>query len=214
LGKFGTLKDGYGGAKFMSESGTPNKQPAPKESAIQPTKPKHSIPTPSNILNKIVNHQIASMIALAATLLGIGAAVHDACLDPDVSSDLNADPSQPFAFPFMVKNNSSWFSMNDAEIICEIEKIVMKKQSLEGFSVAPISHATIGPGEVVNFRCGAAGPGRNLFVANPGDILDAHINILVKYTMLGFSRTSSSTEFTWHTVGGTPPHWIKGRPVD
>jgi len=126
----------------------------------------------------------------------------------------NADPSQPFAFPFVVKNNSSWFSTNDAEIICEIEKIVMKKQSLEGFSVAPISYATIGPGEVVNFRCGAAGPGRNLFVANPRDALDAHINILVKYTMLGFSRTSSSTEFTWNTTGGMPPHWIKGRPVD
>jgi len=46
---------------------------------------------------------------------------------------------------FMVKNNSSWFSMYDAEMNCGIEKIVTKKQTFEGFSVAPIMQATIGP---------------------------------------------------------------------
>jgi hypothetical protein len=182
---------------------------------MRPAKTECSMSVPSNILCKIVNHPIASLIGLIASLFGIGAVIHDACLGPDVSSDLNADPSQPFASPFAVKNNSSWFSMQDAEMNCEIGKIIMTKNRVsEGYSVAPIRHAAIGPGEIVNLKCLVAGaPDRNVVPANPGDILDAHINIVVKYATLGFLRVSPRTEFTWYTAG-TPHHWIKGKIVD
>jgi hypothetical protein len=199
----------------MPEPGTPNRQPAPKESTIQPAKTESSISSPSNILSKILYHPIVATIGLIASLLGIGTTVYDILRDPDISSDPNPDASQPFAFPFFVKNNSSWFPMKGAQMHCGIERIVMTgNRSLEGFSVVDTSHATIGQGLIVNFRCVAAGaPGRNLVVANPGDILDANVSIFMKYTMLGIPRTSTSTEFIWY-ARGTPPHWIKGKVVD
>jgi hypothetical protein len=152
---------------------------------------------------------VTVVIILEGALLeqAAGFAVYEALRGPDISSDLNGDPSRPFAIPFIVKNNSSWFPMHDAKMYCDIEKIVMtNNRSLERFPVLEIRHPIIGPGEIVNFRCGVAGaPGRNLFVANPVDILE--------YTMLGVSRTSPRAEFTWYT-GGTLPHWIKGRIAD
>jgi hypothetical protein len=215
--KLGKIRHAKGrlGDEISSQNteGQENNRPYNSHPYGQP-KPESSMSVLSNILSKIVNHPIVSVIGLIASLLGIGAVVHDACLGPEISSDLNADPSEPFAFPFIVKNNSAWFSMYDAEMNCGIEKITMtNNRFLEGISVAPIKHATIGPGEIVNFRCVAAGvPGWNLIPAKPGDILDAHINIIVKYTTLGFSRASSPTEFTWLT-SGTPHHWIKGKLI-
>jgi hypothetical protein len=204
----------------MPKSSRPRRQPAPEESTIQQTKTVSAISLPPNSLSKIVDH-LASLSTLIASLFVLGAAVYDALRGPDISSDLNGDRSRPFAIPFIVKNNSSWFPMQDTKIYCQIEKIVMtNNRSLERFPVMEISHAAIGSAEIINFRCAVAGAqGRNLFVANPVDILDANnildanISIVVEYTMLGVSRTSPRAEFTWY-AGGTPPHWIKGKIAD
>jgi hypothetical protein len=113
----------------MPKSGRPSTQQAPKESTTQPTKTENSILI---LLRKIVNHPIVSIIGLIPFAL-----VYDALRGPDISSDLNADASQPFAFPFVVKNNSSWLNMQDAVMYCVIKKIGMtKNRSLEGFTVA------------------------------------------------------------------------------
>jgi hypothetical protein len=154
VGKVGTL---LGDTNLMPEYGTPNNHPASKEPTIQPAKTENSISILSNILSKILNHPIVSVIGLIASLLSIGAAVSAALRYPDIFSDLNADVSQPFAFPFIVKNNS-WFTMHDAQMYCGIEKIIMSgNPPLEGFYIVDISPSNIGPGEIVNFRCGAAG---------------------------------------------------------
>jgi hypothetical protein len=199
----------------MSKSNMTRRQSAPEMPTIQRTTIENSIPVQSNILSKTLNHPIVSLIGLIPSLFGIGVLAYSVLRNPDVSSDLNADVSQPFTFMFTMKNNSSLFHMQDVKIYCDTEKVIMtNNHSLEGFSVVDTTHTTIGPEEVLNFRCAVAGaPGRNLFVAKPGDILDAHISIFVKYTMAGISRTSPRTEFTWYT-DGIPPHWIKGKIAD
>jgi hypothetical protein len=109
----------------MSKSSITRRQSAPEKPTIQPTKPENSIPIQSNILSKILRHPIVSLIGLTPSLLGIGAVVYSVLRNPEISSDLNVDVSQPFTFLFTVKNNSSLFGMNDVKIYCDTEKVVM-----------------------------------------------------------------------------------------
>jgi hypothetical protein len=123
----------------MSKSSRPRKKPALEEPTIQQTKTVKSLLILSNSLSALVTN-LGSLSALIVSLFVLCAAVYEALRGPDISSDLNSDPSQPFAYPFIVRNNSLWFSMVNAKMYCEVEKIVThNNRSTEVFRVGETS---------------------------------------------------------------------------
>jgi hypothetical protein len=179
--------------------------------------PGNSLQHHATLIERIARHPIALLLGLIATILVVAGAIYDALRHPDISAAAAADVSQPFAFPFVVKNSSSLFLMSDTQMFCGIGKVVLTgNRTLTGFVVTDGSHrATIAPGnEPANFRCVALGSGPgNVFLVEPNVLVSAHIDLWVKYKTLGFSRTSPATSFTWYT-GGTPPQWVRGTVVD
>jgi hypothetical protein len=76
-----------------------------------------------NLVRRLADHPIMLAAGMIAIALALGSAVFDALKEPDIYATENADPSRPFAIPFIVKNNSSIFSLRGTTLWCGIDEI-------------------------------------------------------------------------------------------
>lgn len=141
-------------------------------------------------------------VGALATLGSIAALVHDALQQPTIDV-LASDQARPFEIPFVVRNESSWFSLGDAWLNCGIDNALTKEGAgIVRLSIADRRAITIAPKGVGNFRC-------NLMFS-PNDLASAHLFLRVTYTILAiFTWHSTVVEFTWDSKA-SPPIWIKG----
>jgi hypothetical protein len=182
----------------------PKKLPASQKRDQQARLPQ----LPKTRWEKIRDHPVPWTIALLAALLAIGAPVWQAFVAPDISIDTMTDSSRPFAFPFIVTNESWLFAMRDTELNCGIYEIKWAGGSgIAGLTLKDSKRATIKPGASGLFTCSIKlenGPGSGF------TLVRGHLTISVNYWMLGWiPRRSPETEFTW-VADGNPPHWVKG----
>jgi hypothetical protein len=181
------------------------KKPAAFQKRIQQPRPPQS---PKTRWERIRDHPIPWTILLFAAVLAIATPVWQAFVAPDISIDARVDTSRPFAFPFIVTNESWLFTMGDTELNCGIYEIKLAGGGgIAEMTLKDSRHATIRPGASGLFNCSI-----NLEYA-PGTgftLVRGHLTISVNYRMLGWiPRRSPETEFTW-IANGNPPHWIKG----
>lgn len=129
---------------------------------------------------------------------------------PDVRPlNLSADP---FTLPFVIKNQSSLFTIADATWICRIDSVGNPRT-----------------GAVSDLDLIPATPSKILLPANPTDILpgrsllarcpiggaagsDATIIPILRYKTFGLAREYSDSSFTWLSKAN-PPQWIEGMPL-
>jgi|SRR4051812_27096570 hypothetical protein len=108
--------------------------------------------------------------------------------------------SNQFSLPFVIKNESTVFTMRDAKWACGVTP--------SGGSIKDISLLSYGtPTDVL--------PGRSLLARCPvpGEWnVDATIIPVVSYTTFGLPRSYSETSFTW-LANASPPQWIEGKQL-
>lgn len=145
---------------------------------------------------------------MLSALVAIVGFVQQILLSPDISAESNPDLSAPFALPFNVRNNSILFAMRNAQLYCGIDKVIFNDNSgLLSMSLVG-NQATIEPGMDTAFKCLI----NAIFRFSTNNVVEGHIFLSVHYTMLGISRVSPETEFTWYT-DANPPRWVRGKIV-
>ena len=168
----------------------------------------------TNFVRRIADAPIMLTLSMLAVVLAVGTPIWDALRTPDISASGDSDPLRPFAFPFAVKNNSSWFSMKETRMSCRATVTLTRDRTLNGILGVDDIGAFIEPNGTANFRCVVTGSGdRVIFHHEPGEVISAHIKLQVAYKTLWHPRTSPPVEFTWYTAGH-PPRWIKGHVAD
>lgn len=167
--------------------------------------PRHLMPDQPALIKRISEHPVMLLLGMLATIAVVFGLVHDALRAPEISADPIVDASQPFAFPFSIKNESWIFDMRDTGIRCGIDKIVLPNGAvILGPTMLDPRRVTIPPGGTGTFTCliRTNGPAPSF--------AEGRALISVGYrTLWLFSRVSPETEFNWYT-GGSPAHWVKG----
>jgi hypothetical protein len=112
-----------------------------------------------------------------------------------ISSDATLDPSDPFATPFILKNDG-YFSVYSAEIICNtVAKVGSMNLSILGlgFTSPDLINRYIGPDEPIEFMC----PLRSMF---PAPVTNAEIEIYIGFKATMFPKSCTKKCFhakTW-----------------
>jgi len=129
-----------------------------------------------------------------------GDRAHDVYLHTVPEIHVSGQDSSAFLLPFSVKNNSSMFSMRDAEWTCIIKKAQTGRVILQNMVVGYAgARATIEPSATAYFRCNLTSSSTTNAVIIPR----------VTFKTLWFLRTYQDTTFTW--LGeANPPRTIEG----
>jgi hypothetical protein len=157
-------------------------------------------PPRKTIVGRIQEHPLVVAAGVLATAIAILSPILDALKRPDIGVS-GSDPSQPFALPFTVKNNSSLFAMVDTTPECEIDKVGTREGGGIRWLTLELSPYTVSRDSTGNFTCSID--------LVPNDIVSAHIFVYFRYKTLFWQRTSPRAEFTWDTQV-SPPRWIEG----
>jgi hypothetical protein len=113
-----------------------------------------------------------------------------------------SDASNPFLFPFSIKNESKLFDLHDVKWECKIHTVLDPGNNMDGDHVAGGKTKIIpSNGEPVNSTCGAS-------MVNGMYVTSLKLWVHVDYKLLWMSR-SSDAAFTWIT-GTSSPKWIEG----
>src|SRR5262249_39320898 len=110
--------------------------------------------------------------------------------------------------PFNVRNNSFLFAMRNAELHCIVDRVTFNNGSGVASLTLATRKITIEPEAEGAFRC-LLGQGGLIDFGSAG-LMAGHIFLAVEYQMLGMSRMSPQTEFTWFT-DAKPPRWVRGK---
>ncbi len=154
----------------------------------------------------------AGLVAFAIACAGVAASAYQLLGGPPWPTDPDIDPappdtSPPFSVPFSVKNPSSLFDIQDAELICGIDRAVTDEdQSLTGVGLLSGAKNSIPALSVSPFKC--VFPFRF-----SGKIIFAHMHVTVHYTyrlIWQYQAQKVIGPFTWDSTV-TPPRWIKGK---
>jgi hypothetical protein len=157
-----------------------------------------------NILHRIVNHPIASLVALIAAIVGIALPSYDAIREPEVAASTFQAESL-FMEKFALKNSSFVFAISDAELFCILDDIEGVPLRIRWITVSDKTKANINPGETVLYSC----PFDKVFRGET--ITKASIRIYAKYKTLFINRETQSEMFNWDNV---TKHWSKGKVVN
>jgi hypothetical protein len=166
---------------------------------------------PKSVWDRVRDHPVPWIIGLFAAVLAVGEPLRQALLAPEISVDSAIVPSKPFAFPFIVKNESWLFAMRRTNLLCGVASVRWRGGGgIEGPTIIDSKRADIAPGNSALFKCSIGMDA----ASEPGFQLTAgHLSISVTYqTAWWFNRQSPKTDFTWLT-DGDPPHWAKGIPA-
>jgi len=145
------------------------------------------------------------LVVTAFTTLGtIGGVIYGIVVPPllDIES---AGMAMPFAVPIRVTNRSWLLAMEDAELACGVKDLRSTSLSMSGvgFIFAGSSdRKRIGRFDERNFQC-------RITNLPAGDVVDAEVDVWVKFKNFGVTRISSPMRLTWLTAAN-PPRWVKG----
>ncbi len=186
----------------------PSKKPDQPRSQSHKPPPQKSLKT---LWEKIRDHPIPWIIGLTAAVLAIGEPMRQALLSPDISIDPVVDSTHPFAFPFIVRNESWLFAMRRTDLNCGVDEVQWRAGGgMKSITIKDSKRAMIMPGESALFRCSID------LKADRGsgfELTKGHLLISVNYyTLWWIPRRSSDADFTWLT-NGSSPHWMKGAPA-
>jgi hypothetical protein len=166
------------------------------------------------------NHPLGWAVSFLASLLAIGGAAYDALAQPEIRSS-GSDQSWPFSLPFIVKNKSTFFTMEKVAFRCVPLKIVTVNNvrmygPIDSGGIQNMAQPDISPGGEADFKCLFGRRGQNEAVVDfPRDdkVLTAKIAIGLTYRTVGVSRKPPPMEFTWYATAN-PPQWVEGHPTD
>jgi hypothetical protein len=126
---------------------------------------------------------------------------------PEIHS--SGPDATPFVLPFLVKNNSGIFDMNEVVWTCYIDHIITKQGGRIFNLVVRTSEPspTISAGATSSFMC----PIGHELTGNidPGAaVISAVLIPILRYKTFGFTRSFSSKKFEWFG-NASPPRWIE-----
>jgi hypothetical protein len=164
----------------------------------------------------LAENALVLLVGLLAAGLGIFFACRDAAHEPEILAPLFQDPNEPFALPFIVRNISWLFSMDETHLKCRVEKLVFTdSREFKNGTFDDIIRLSIPSEHSANLRCLIMGPQkRNMFKLDPpGELLEGKMYLSVEYRMFWINRESEEMEFNWYTAA-KPARWIEGPIVD
>jgi hypothetical protein len=147
------------------------------------------------------NFGIVAFLGVCASLIAIWQFAIPAFSAPDIQVT-GSDPESPFVFPFVVKNQSWAFGMEDIGLSCHVKHMEAGPGiTFDNVTVSFPNQASITPGGTHNYSCR---------VMNPGvPIKSLTMDVEVHFTNLFFWHRTSSKPFIW-IVDGEQSRWIEG----
>jgi len=132
---------------------------------------------------------VSAIAALALVVTLFGAVIFFPRLS--ISSDATLDPADPFATPFILRNDG-YFSVYSADIFCEMVQVIAasKNDSMNGvgFTSPNLLNKTIGPDSQIEFMC----PQAFIF---PAPITSAEIQIYFGFRATLFPKSCTKQCF-------------------
>lgn len=159
------------------------------------------------------DHLVIAWLFRALAVLSVGYLIFDRIYEIGATvSSPGSDPTKPFAYPFLITNNSHVFTLRNIRWTCHILDIKYDNPNYrvqEASVVRTGSTNTLGPSDSIAIPC--SNP-----VAIPAKILTTDVRICVSYEAQILGRLWPShpnpnpTRFTW-AGWASNPQWIRGQ---
>ncbi|HKR39834.1 MAG TPA: hypothetical protein VJU59_09165 [Paraburkholderia sp.] len=158
-----------------------------------------------SLIRTIKNHPVFTAITVLAALIGFAQridAVFDATFAAPEIHVTDSDPTSPFVFPFVLKNNGK-VSMDDIEWVCIVQHMELPRGSTldnVGFRSGG-TQPSLAAGRPTNHVCN---------VINPGvPIRKVTMDVEVHYRTWHFRRRPARQRFSW-VNDGDRSKWVEG----
>jgi hypothetical protein len=181
----------------------------PKSRGRQATSRKTESRSPSKTESRLLSWRevlrstpgrILTLIAAVSLVWTFSDHVYQTYLSTRPEIHVSGQDASAFSLPFSVKNNSSIFTMYQAEWKCGIRKVQLGQLIIQDLSVTySAAKASIPPGGTAYFRCNVTDLTPDTAVIVP----------FISYKTLGFPRVYEDAVFTW-LPQAKPPRWIEG----
>lgn len=162
-------------------------------------------------VRNVVDHPVVSLAGVIAILITLWQVVGSALTLPDIQVSYS-DPASPFEFPFVVKNQSWVFSLEEVKWICRVGH--MEAYGIAGdnitllidnMSVINILDFDIRPEDISNHSCR---------LLNRDVIVDSlTMEVSIEFKTLSFWSRSMSKSFIWF-VDGEHSRWLEGSTIN